>query len=232
MSQKKNSSPSESADSEKPGTSRFEVPLDAACDMAWRIASTHPQFHEMVLEMMPRKKSSFLTEPEDDFGVEEVGEGSESSIMHVWDAAMSLAYEFISRGRYISGMRAIFATNAASKHQDWVDAAVSAMDIPDLSPTERENAKVDFRRGCKLVTGLLDGPDAERRFQRIYPTLEDGEKDMMPIEFYRDFGFPLLHLGVIRDAWLKLPKDVLRKPYEKTGRYRRNKQGRKKKPKK
>ena len=54
----------------------------------------------------------------------------------------------------------------------------------------------------------------------------------MPIEHYQKNGFTLEELGVAKFELGKLSKKILRKPYAKTGQHRRNKQGRKKNPKK
>jgi hypothetical protein len=226
------------------GPLRLETSLDAICDMAWRIASTQPQFLTMVsgwlkgeeIQQDPYERMEDNGEPISPFDIKPADE-----LMDTWRYAFLLADNFIAEVKRLQSARTEHEEAYAKEHrfwQDWLNQENANVDITGLTLAERNNGLVSFRRACKLITGLKDGPDAERRFERIFttrlvfPRRLQTEANLQPLEFYRDYGFNLIVLGIIREAWLKLPKEKLRKGYEKSGRYRRNKQGRKKKPKK
>jgi len=105
-----------------------------------------------------------------------------------------------------------------------------AVRLPLFSTKEKKDNRVAFRRGCQLITGLKDPRDAERRFlfalQHIFILKR---KDF---EHYRDRGFTMAEVLEGRSELGKIPKNKIRKPYERTGNHRRNRQGRKKNPKK
>lgn len=102
--------------------------------------------------------------------------------------------------------------------------------LPDVKPQEKSAGQMSFSRGCKRITGLSKREDAERRFYFALPHLRTLSK--MPFEHYQKNGFTLEEVGVGEVLFRKLSKTSLRKPYEKTGHHRQNKQGRKKSPKK
>ena len=204
-----------------PDFERLAFSSDAACEMAWRIALTHPQFQQMVAEWMAGGPRSPAEEPSE-------------LLIETWEDAVMLAYEFIRYGKVVVGMRAIGGAMRVKDRREKNAAALDALNLSTLTASERESRSVTFRRGCKLVTGLIDGPDAEKRFERIFPAIveRESEGEYEQLDHYREHGFRLYTLGVLRNAWRKLPLEVLRKPYEKSGKYRRNKQGRPRNPKK
>lgn len=219
-----------------------EALLGMACEMAWRIACTDPQFLNVASkwaggwkEDAPSSGGS-LDQKEGPFGsackvnepsVSELG----SALIGRWDRAVSLAHRLITRCK--NGLTTDMMISAAHAAQLNAKLALHLefLDSGALTSSEKDGKRVSFRRGCKLITGLADGPDAERRFQRVFPNLARREEGLMQLEHYKEYGFFVGDVGIIRGAWGRLPQEVLRKPYERTGRHRRNKQGRKKNPK-
>jgi hypothetical protein len=102
--------------------------------------------------------------------------------------------------------------------------------LPIFSAAEKERGRVAFRRGCQLITGLKEPRDAERRFLFALEHIDILKRE--PFEHYRERGFTLAEVLEGQSALGKIPKNRVRKPYERTGNFRRNKQGRKKIPKK
>ena len=102
--------------------------------------------------------------------------------------------------------------------------------LPDVKAIEKQTGRMNFSRGCKRITGLSKREDAERRFYFALPHLKTVKKE--PFEYYQKNGFSLEEVGMMEMEVHKLSQKSLRKPYERTGRHRRNKQGRKKSPKK
>lgn len=102
--------------------------------------------------------------------------------------------------------------------------------LPDVKAQEKQTGRMGFSRGCKRITGLSKKEDAERRFYFVLEHLKLVSKQ--PFEHYQKNGFSLAEVGLMEREIQRLPKESIRKPYERTGRFRRNKQGRKKSPKK
>jgi hypothetical protein len=102
--------------------------------------------------------------------------------------------------------------------------------LPDVKTTEKQAGRMNFSRGCKRITGLSKREDAERRFYFALPHLKTVKRQ--PFEHYQKNGFLLEEVGMMEAEVHKLSQKSLRKPYERTGNFRRNKQGRKKSPKK
>jgi hypothetical protein len=220
-----------------------EALLGMACEMAWRIACTDPQFLNLASKwaggwaedalslggnLARRERQSGSAGKASEQSISEMG----SSLIARWDNAVSLAHRLITRCRN----RLTTDMMISAAHDSQLNAKIAHyfafLDSGALTSSEKDEKRVSFRRGCKLITGLADGPDAERRFQRVFPHLARREEGFMQLEHYQKHGFFAGDVGVIRGAWGRLPQEILRKPYEKTGRYRRNKQGREKKPKK
>lgn len=111
--------------------------------------------------------------------------------------------------------------------EKWEEVAVG---MRSFSSGEKKANHVSFRRGCQLITGLKDPRDAERRF--LFALQHIRVLKRKPFEHYRDNGFTLGEVVEGYDKLRTVPKNKLRKPYERTGLHRRNKQGRKKNPKK
>lgn len=188
--------------------------------MSWRIASSHPEFLKMT--------SLCLSGWEKDQFPREVYK----QVAGLWRCACKLAYEFVAVSEMTIGGQRMIAEAKEAEIRRKIGAIADVRGSSFFTLEERETTRVSFKRACKFVTGLSDGPDAEKRFDRVFTSLSLREKGLMPLEHYREHGFAMIDLGVIREAWLKLPKEGLRKKYEKSGKYRRNKQGRKKNPKK
>jgi len=196
-------------------TARFEVPLGATCEMAWRIVSINPEFLRTAWEWMG--SASKTPSPR-----------SESSLTQTWGGAVRLAYKLIAQCQFTITGEALIAAASEKQIRDKIEAAIASLNSDDLLSSESESNRVTFRRGCRLVTGLIDGPDAEKRFERLFPAILRKEKGLLGLEHYREHGFCLTDLGLIRHVWALLPKGMLRKPYER----RKGKRGRKKNPKK
>jgi hypothetical protein len=191
------------------------APMDLLCEVAWKIACFNQRFTESLPEALATPKVS--TKP----------------LLELWNQAVHLAHAMIDEAKRENK---VLAEEAAIRWADisedtesyWTLAKGSA-----LTTEEKEKHSVSFRRGCKLITGLLDGPDAEKRFAVVLPLLgQNLRRSARPLESYKLHGFSVAHLSQLVRAFKKLPKEALRKPYEKTGRYRRNKQGRPRNPKK
>lgn len=233
---------------------RFEPPLNATCEMAWRIASTHPEFLTMLSEWMTGESSLHEETFEDAMRREEdirlgrdpespleFGREPASHLTELWRDALLLADIFVGEGQSVISLKSNYVADCARKRKiliDLIDGNGRTLKIPGTTSLEKENGWISYRRACKIITGVDKAKDAEERFDRVFtehivfPKHIQREAKLQPLDFYREYGFPLLHVGLIRDAWLKLPEEALRKTYEKSGRYRRNKQGRKKNPKK
>jgi hypothetical protein len=107
---------------------------------------------------------------------------------------------------------------------------IVALFLPTFTDAEKRADRVTFRRGCQLITGLKDARDAEKRF--FFALKHIKLLNPKPYEHYHSKGFTLAETLEGQSALGKIPKNKIRKPYERTGNHRRNKQGRKKNPKK
>jgi len=220
-----------------------EALLGMACEMAWRIACTDPQFLNVASKwaggwaedapslgenLTRRKRQSGSAGTASEQSISEMA----SSLIARWDNAVSLTHRLITRCRNRLTTDMVISAAHAAQFNAKLALHLEFLDSGALTSSEKDGKRVSFRRGCKLITGLADGPDAERRFQRVFPNLARREEGLMQLEHYKEYGFFVGDVGIIRGAWGRLPQEVLRKPYERTGRHRRNKQGRKKKPEK
>jgi hypothetical protein len=96
-------------------------------------------------------------------------------------------------------------------------------DIPEIAPflNEEENISgiVPFDRGCQIATGLSKKKDAIARFRRAF---FDGvvSEDQSRLAEYESRGFLVTDLPPLKRDFLRLrEKGLLRKPYERSGKY-------------
>ena len=198
-------------DTEPPPIPAEEEPLDLLCDLAWRLATSH-SFVETIEEW--------------DYSP------TTTQWSTVWDKAVQEAGRMIHRARAHNMHRA----KSSANFWRWIDKTRNGLATlrkeNKLTQAEEVMGRVSFRRGCKLITALSDGPDAEKRFLHAMQIRSFASMGVGTDTEYKSKGFRLRDVVTFSDAYKNLPRSALRKPYEKSGRYRRNKQGRKKNPKK
>jgi hypothetical protein len=212
-SKKKGGTGSKPSDALAPAS--HEPPMDLLCDVAWKVACCNQRFSEAIPEAL-------ATPP-----------AGKEALLPLWRQAVHLAHVMISEAKRENKQLAEEAAIRWGMISEDLEQYMAFRDGSALTTEEKERNSVSFRRGCKFITGLLDGRDAEKRFALVLPWLgRHTRKPVRPLDSYKSHGFSVAHLSMLLRAFKKLPKEALRKPYEKTGRYRRNKQGRPRNPKK
>ncbi len=101
-------------------------------------------------------------------------------------------------------------------------SSVVDMIVPHLTPEEDASGRVSFERGCQIVTGLKKKRDAVARFRNV--AARDILLGVTPqtLKKFEADGFSIFHMPPIKRAFLRLSKTVLRKPYQRSGKYAKN----------
>jgi len=148
----------------------------------------------------------------------------------VWGHWATVAAYFITIAQ-ASRDRLALTVDLHKTRKDLADTYGEIMrSLPDVKANEKQTGRMNFSRGCKRITGLSKREDAERRLYFALPHLKMVRKQ--PFEYYQKNGFSLEEVGMMEMEVQKLSPKSLRKPYKRTGNFRKNKQGRKKSPKK
>lgn len=185
----------------------LKTPVAVVCDLAWRIASANKTFKKNIADA--------LTDEDPRHAILESGA--------LWDRAVQVASELAHGAGF--GSRTGDQLVAVLAQQASTVVAVGKLFIKEglLTPQEIKEDRVSFRQGCRLITGLQDGPDAEKRFERVLPEMKSPLRVFKTHEEYKEQGFTMFDVAELNLGYAGLPAKTLRKPYEKTGRYRRRK---------
>jgi hypothetical protein len=192
--------------------SHYEPRLDLLCEMAWRVAGTDKTFATLVATAAsswpPKELMERLTEK--------------------WSAAVHIAHKLICTAEE-DDERHAFVTRTLWRHETMKRGEIIVMTqrLP-ISEDEREKGRVTFVRGCQLILGIKDESWAKQKFDRLMPILAPLTPNAKGIEEYQRSGFDIESVALLARSYRDLPKRLRRKPTEKTGDHRRNKQGRKK----
>jgi hypothetical protein len=91
---------------------------------------------------------------------------------------------------------------------------------PLLTEAEKKSKCVEFGRGCQLITGQKKRSDAALKVQRAWE-----EFLQYPWEGYeraQKYGWRIDRLAEAYVKYQSIPKHLLRKPYEKSGSYKKD----------
>lgn len=205
----------------------YEVPLSLLCEMAWRVANADADF----ARLSSSASSDHALRDED-----------LQKFKSKWHGAIRIAHEMICVAEEGGKDR---TSSAQMRLQDSLLGRGVLWhlrrDLPFTS-AERQKERVSFSRGCQLISGLKDAKWAQQRFCRMFSHISEQAKNesdsqrwgvsIRPVDEYKAKGFHTEDVILFARSFKRLSKAVLRKPYERSGRFRKNKQGRKKTSKK
>ena len=172
------------------------VPLDLLCEMAWRLSK------DSLSQGFKRWDGTV------DHRLE-----LEEALGGVWIQSLERADEMIREAIRVrqTERQKYFDT---AKFQQWITAKV----MPLLTAEEKQTDKVSYVRGCQLITGLKKKADAMERFELLVEKNIQGFLWDSPSKF-REQGFSVDDVARRVFKHQTLPKEIVRKPYEYTGRF-------------
>jgi hypothetical protein len=177
------------------------VPLDLLCAVAWRLA-------EGSLSQGFKHWDGTLDHRLD----------LEEGLDAVWIQSLERADDMIREAIRVRQMKS--QTYSGGEYfKQWTAEKI----LPLLTAEEKETNKVSYERGCQLITGLKKKRDATQRFELLTEvTGTDFFWDSAPK--LRERGFSVDELARRVRMHQELPKNLVRKPYQKSGRFARKPQ--------
>lgn len=118
----------------------------------------------------------------------------------------------------------------ARSQRSWLENLAKTKIKPLLTAREVSMNWISYERGCQIYTGIKKRADAVKRHETMHKDREIFMGGPAPCDFKRD-GFAPEELAWMKWTYDHTPPSLRRKTYERAGRYRRNKQGRKRKSK-
>jgi hypothetical protein len=146
------------------------------------------------------------------------GEGGDEM---AWRRCLHKASNMIREAKEIEAWTAAF--NRIEREED--DRVSTREDeiFPTLTAAEQEDGRVSYERGCQIITGLKKKQDAVRKFENINRQSDISERTTSQL---RLAGFTLRKLAECKEIYSSMDPEtrkIFRKPYEKSGRYKRGK---------
>lgn len=125
------------------------------------------------------------------------------------------------------------ALTAEIAEQDWQKQWQTRKAIiePMLTPQERKATRVEFERGCQIITGIKKRREAVLKVDMVWTRFmwDENEVGLADWGDAQKKGWRLDDLAGAYLQYQSKPKHLLRKPYEKSGRFKPKYQKQKKK---